>query len=155
MRAEWVRVYKVGDDVATFLHLYADDDSELVALTEDEIRLVELAIRSEQHEDRHSAAQRAFTEAYALAAGDELADETVDRTGAGVVSEPDSPPAVVGGLDDVDAVVEAPRHTDQARRQAATDAGLRIAALLHAAGAPPEPKGAGRPTKVTLGEAPA
>jgi len=127
MRAEWVRVYKVGDDVATFLHLYADDDSELVALTEDEIRLVELAIRSEQHEDRHSAAQRAFTEAYALAAGDELADETVDRTGAGVVSEPDSPPAVVGGLDDVDAVVEAP----------------------------PEPKGAGRPTKVTLGEAPA
>jgi len=121
MRAEWVRVYTLGDEVATFLHLYADDDTQLVALTEDEIRLVSMAIRSEQHGDPRSAVERSFSTAFTRIAG---IDETEGHTGAGnagVVPEPDSPPAVVGGLDDVDTVVEAP----------------------------PEPKGAGRPTRVT------
>jgi len=124
VRAEWIRTYTPAEPTTSHLVLFADDGSELVKLDQGEISLLSKAIRSEQREDVARIFDVPSSMIAHLSLGDPDEDETVDHTGAGnagVVSEPDSPPAVVGALDDVDAVVEAP----------------------------PEPKGAGRPTRVT------
>lgn len=128
MRAEWVRTYSLAEPTVTHLVLFAGDDSELVRLERDEITLLSKAIRSEDRED----VARVFAVPASLVSTVEIENfeiggrldpaavaasveakinETVGHTGAGnagVVSEPDSPPAVVGDLDDAPEVVEAP-----------------------------------------------